>query len=204
MEHTNVQLFEHTEFGSVRVVMIDGEPWFVAVDVCRILEISNSRDAVARLDDDEKADVGITDTSSNGVQQRRTVTAISESGLYALIFTSRKPEAKKFRKWVTHEVLPSIRKTGGYSIAPADPLAVEHAKLAVERERIAADLKIAALSFDQKKIEERIENARQLKGIAALTSEYDFRKYLLHEAAKYITDEEFVSDRDYDDIPPGN
>ena len=93
-----------------------GNPWFVAKDVCMALGISNARDAVAQLDEDERATVGLTDTSSNGVTQTRTVNLISESGLYALIFKSRKPEARAFRKWVTAEVLPSLRKTGGYGL----------------------------------------------------------------------------------------
>ena len=136
MEH-NLQFFEHEEFGEVRVVMIDGNPWFVASDVCRILEISNSRDAVARLDDDEKDAVGITDT----IGREQQMTVINESGLYALIFSSRKPEAKKFQRWVYHEVLPSIRKTGTYnlpSVADSNPLAQAISELAaVEREKLA-------------------------------------------------------------------
>lgn len=95
----------------VRAVLRDGEPWFVAADVCAVLEISNSRDALSRLADDEKG-VGNADTPG-GVQQ---VGIVNESGLYALIFTSRKPEAQRFRRWVTGEVLPSIRKTGGYRL----------------------------------------------------------------------------------------
>lgn len=95
----------------VRVQLIHGEPWFVAADVCQVLGISNNRDAVTRLDDDERKDgVGITDT----VGRRNYVTVVSESGLYSLIFQSRKPEARKFRKWVTGEVLPSIRRKGFY------------------------------------------------------------------------------------------
>lgn len=103
----------------VRVQLIHGEPWFVAADVCRILGISNNRDAVSRLDEDERMDgVGITDT----VGRKNYVTIVSESGLYSLIFQSRKPEARKFRKWVTGEVLPSIRKNGYYGTkkAPGD------------------------------------------------------------------------------------
>ena len=96
----------------VRTVIIDGEPWFVAKDVCEILEIANARDAVAALDSDEKDGVGITDAI--GREQKTTV--VSESGLYALIFKSRKPQAKAFRKWVTSEVLPQIRKTGKYEV----------------------------------------------------------------------------------------
>lgn len=95
----------------VRYEMIDGEPWFVANDVCNILGIVNSRDALSRLEDDEKG-VGITDTLGG----KQEMNIVNESGLYNLIFQSRKPEAKKFRKWVTSEVLPSIRKTGKYDI----------------------------------------------------------------------------------------
>lgn len=94
---------------SLRCILRDGEPWFVAADVCEALSIANSRDAATRLDDDERG-VATTDTPSG--QQEMTI--INESGLYSLILTSRKPEAKKFKKWVTSEVLPAIRKTGRY------------------------------------------------------------------------------------------
>ena len=104
----------HRDFGltqrmPVRAQIIAGEPWFVAKDVCRILEIAKYRDAVARLDDDERESV-LMDTLG-GTQQ---MVAVNESGLYHLIFQSRKPEARKFRKWVTSEVLPSIRRKGFY------------------------------------------------------------------------------------------
>lgn len=106
----------------VRVIMIAGTPWFVANDVCRVLDIKNSRDALSRLEEDERG-VGITDTL--GGQQ--DINIISESGLYALIFRSRRPDAKRFRRWVTGEVLPSIRRTGNYALqghepAPEQPL----------------------------------------------------------------------------------
>lgn len=104
--------FDGTE---IRALDQNGQPWFVLSDVCAVLDISNSRDAASRLDDDEKGSVGITDTSSNGVTQGRTVTTINESGLYSLILTSRKESAKQFKKWVTSEVLPQIRKTGQYT-----------------------------------------------------------------------------------------
>ncbi len=98
------------EGNGVRVVRgEDGETWFVAADVCRILEHGNSRQVVSRLDEDEKG-VRIVDTLG-GLQE---MTVINESGLYSLALTSRKPAAKRFKKWVTSEVLPSIRKTGGY------------------------------------------------------------------------------------------
>ena len=87
---------------------LEGEPWFVAADVCRALEIGDSRTATARLDADEKGAVLI---RTLGGEQK--VTIISESGLYALVLSSRKPEAKAFKRWITHEVIPAIRKTGG-------------------------------------------------------------------------------------------
>lgn len=88
----------------------NGEPWFVAKDVCDILGLENSRKATAELDPDEKNTV----TISDGIPGNPNKTIISEPGLYALIMRSRKPEAHEFQRWVTHEVLPSIRKTGGY------------------------------------------------------------------------------------------
>ncbi len=99
----------HPELGEVRSRMVKGEPWFVAKDVCDVLSIRNDRDAFARLDDDEKG-VAITDTLGG----RQEMNTVNESGLYSLIFQSRKAEAKKFRKWVTSEVLPAIRKNGFY------------------------------------------------------------------------------------------
>lgn len=93
----------------IRVQVINQEPWFVAKDVCDALTLENSRKATASLDDDEKGVSPI--VTPSGTQQ---MTIVNESGLYNLIFQSRKPEAKAFRKWVTSEVLPAIRKTGRY------------------------------------------------------------------------------------------
>ena len=98
---------------NIRVQMKDGEPWFVAKDVCDALTIGNSRDAVNRLDDDEKA-MSVLPTQFGD----KEMNLVSESGLYNLIFQSRKAEAKAFRKWVTSEVLPSLRKTGRYELKP--------------------------------------------------------------------------------------
>jgi prophage antirepressor-like protein len=96
----------------VRALDRDGQTWFVAADVCRALDISNHRDAVQALEEDERDGVGITDA----IGRNQSTVCVSESGLYALIFKSRKPEAKTFRKWVTGEVLPAIRRTGGYAV----------------------------------------------------------------------------------------
>ena len=98
----------------VRAVLRDGEPWFVASDVCAVLEVADVRQAVERLDDSERG--GCTVPTPGGPQEVR---AVNESGMYALIFTSRKPEAQRFRRWVTSEVLPSIRRTGQYTARPA-------------------------------------------------------------------------------------
>ncbi len=102
------------DFKSTPVRALDraGQPWFVAADVCRALDIANHRDAVQALEEDEKGGVGISDA----IGREQTTLCVSESGLYALIFKSRKPEAKTFRKWVTSEVLPAIRRTGGYAV----------------------------------------------------------------------------------------
>lgn len=101
--------FVSEQFGKVRIVNKDGEPWFVAADVCKALEIEKTDRALSRLDDDEK---GTHSVSTLGGIQKMSV--VNEEGLYGLVMTSRKPEAKQFKRWVKHEVLPSIRKTGGY------------------------------------------------------------------------------------------
>ena len=101
--------FENAAFGKIRTLTIDGEPWFVAADVCRALEIGNPSMTVERLDDDEK---GISTIDTLGGKQRMTI--INEPGLYSLVLSSRKPEAKAFKRWITHEVIPAIREYGGY------------------------------------------------------------------------------------------
>ena len=111
--------FEHEDFGKLRVVS-EGDgypPRFVAKDVCDALGINNPRQALARLDADEKG--VISSDTPGGVQKLLT---INEYGLYSLVLSSRKPEAKAFKRWVTHEVLPSIRKTGGYMAAMPDEI----------------------------------------------------------------------------------
>lgn len=104
-----MQVFEDSDHAEFRVFNRDGEPWFVLADVCRSLGIKNTSDAAARLDDDEK---GVAQIDTLGGSQKLRI--INESGLYSLILRSEKPEAKRLKKWVTAEVLPSIRKTGGY------------------------------------------------------------------------------------------
>ena len=105
-----LKVFEYENDRPFRITDINGEPWFVLSDVCRELQIANVGDAATRLDDDEKDSIGITDA----IGRKRKTIIINEPGLYSVILSSRKPEAKRFKKWVTREVLPSIRKTGGY------------------------------------------------------------------------------------------
>ena len=106
MENKQLQVFKNPEFGEIRVVEKDGEPWFVAVDVCDILGLSNPTIAVSRLDKDERAKFNL------GRQGDSTI--VNEPGLYSLILGSRKPEAKAFKRWITHDIIPSIRKYGAY------------------------------------------------------------------------------------------
>lgn len=100
----------------VRTMMLDGEPWFVGTDITVILRFANGRSSLALLDDDEK---GVHTVDTPGGAQ--SVTIVNEAGLYSLILRSRRPEARAFKRWITHEVLPSIRKTGAY-VAPVSEL----------------------------------------------------------------------------------
>ena len=114
MEYENIMVFEDPRFGQQRSTLIDGEPWFVASDVCRALELGNPTRAISRLDDDEKVTLTNSKGHSGQLGGAQYLNYISESGLYSLILTSRKPEAKAFKRWITHEVIPSIRKHGAY------------------------------------------------------------------------------------------
>ena len=105
---SDIQVFTY-QSSEVRTVEMNGEPWFVLRDVCEVLGLGNSRMVAARLDEDEK---GVSQIDTLGGKQSMVI--VNESGLYTVILRSDKPEAKPFRKWVTSEVLPSIRKHGGY------------------------------------------------------------------------------------------
>lgn len=128
---TDLTIFNNPQFGELRTVEQNGEIYFIANDVCNALEIKNSRDALTRLDDDEK-DVVLTDTLGG----KQSLSAVNEYGLYSLVLASRKPEAKAFKRWIIHEVLPSIRKTGSYTLPRAT--AREEAMLNNSRARQAA------------------------------------------------------------------
>lgn len=103
----DIQVFQNTQFGSVRTVTQGGEPWFVAADVCKALELSDVTMSLKRLDDDER--------SKFNLGRQGETNCVNEPGLYSLVLGSRKPEAKAFKRWITHEVIPAIRKHGAYA-----------------------------------------------------------------------------------------
>lgn len=139
----SLQLFENTEW-KVRVVMMDGEPWFVAKDVCECLDLGNPSQAVARLEDDERCLI-----SNEALRVNGDTVVVSEPGLYSLVLGSRKPEAKAFKRWVTHDVIPSIRKTGGYGIRTVDDM-INDPDTAI---RLLTQLKIMRLQNKQLEME---------------------------------------------------
>ena len=143
-----LQIFNSEEFGEIRTVTIDNEPWFVAKDVCEALKHTNPTMAMQMLEEDERTKLSLGRAGETNV--------INESGLYTLIIKSNLPNAKKFRKWVTSEVLPSIRKNGGYianqeQMTPeqivANALVVAH-NIILQKERQIEEMKPKAEFFD--------------------------------------------------------
>ena len=110
-DNAGLMTFASLQFGTVRAIGENGETWFIASDVCSALGLANVTNAVRRLDDDETTLISI---------KGREMNAVNESGLYSLVLSSRKPEAKDFKRWITHDVVPAIRRTGGYIAAKAD------------------------------------------------------------------------------------
>lgn len=136
------------EGSDVRTLVIDGEPWWVAADVCAVLEIRNVAQAVSYLDDDEKLQVSPNLISSEVATGGRDPWIVNEPGLYSLILKSRKPQAKPFKRWITHEVIPQIRRTGSYGGTLALPTDYEQALVALlseVRDKKALESKVAAL-----------------------------------------------------------
>ena len=125
----------------LRTVQRDDGLWWVLRDVCQVLGLTTPARVAERLDEDEKAEVSLTHTSSNGVTQTRVTTIINEPGLYAVILRSDKPEAKQFKRWVTHDVLPSIRKTGAYGVPPERLAKLDEYQAKLDRNRkLLADI----------------------------------------------------------------
>jgi anti-repressor protein len=134
----------------VRTVTLGSEPWFVAADVCRVLEILNPTDALKRLDDDERVVISndgspLDGESTPSLKLGVTLNAVNEPGLYSLILGSRKPQAKAFKRWVTHEVIPSIRRTGSYgAVAALSRSDLARMVLAQEEEKAQLAAKVEA------------------------------------------------------------
>lgn len=109
----NLQLFKNDSF-QIRIIKKEGNPWFHAGDCCKNLELDNVGQALTRLDNDEKDEI----ISNDVVGRKQNMWFVNEPGFYSLVVSSRKPEAKEFKRWITHDIIPSIRKTGTYSIQP--------------------------------------------------------------------------------------
>lgn len=110
---TNLSVFAF-ESQEIRIVFVDGQPWWIASDICSVLEIQNVSQAMEKLDSDER--------SMFNIGRQGSVNIVNEPGMYSLVLTSRKPQAKAFKRWLTHEVIPSIRKTGSYSLPQKESL----------------------------------------------------------------------------------
>lgn len=150
----DLQVFENAEFGSVRTVAIDNEPWFVAADVCRALQLPDTHKAVGRLDEDEKGRNSV--PTLGGIQE---MTVVNEPGLYTLVLGSRKPEAKAFKRWITHDVIPSIRKHGAYATSETIDSIIANPENGIRL--------LQALKTERDKRKElELENARQRQQLA--------------------------------------
>ena len=151
----SLQIFEKENFGSIRTVMVENEPWFAAVDVCKALGLSNPTMATQRLDDDERAKFNL------GVHDSDGTNCVNEYGLYNLILTSRKKEAREFKRWITHEVIPQIRKTGAYQqkrMTPEEMMRVQLGMIDGHEERIKALEDTMTIDHGQQRVLERTVN----------------------------------------------
>ena len=187
--NNTMQIFTNTELNAnIRVVEIDGQPFFVAKDVCDCLDISKYRDALTRLDDDERGAVEV--DTLGGKQQ---MAAVNEFGLYKLILGSRKPEAKKFQRWITHGVIPSIRKTGKYEVKQSREQLIASALLAAHEVIDELNNKVKALlpkataydaimaTFDSVSYRDFCNKIRDTFGV----KENEIRDYLIEQRLIY-------------------
>jgi prophage antirepressor-like protein len=163
----------------VRTFVNDGDICFVAKDVCDVLEISNSRDALSRLDDDEKG-VVLTDTLGG----RQMVSTVNEYGLYNLVLSSRKKEAKEFKRWITHKVIPSIRKTGSYQKQPKSQaeMLLLYAQQIVEQEQ-----KVKHLETQLSTVNHRLDNIDRIDTVGDLQQRLNamVRRYAQQEGLTF-------------------
>lgn len=174
---SEMQIFQNRAFGAVRVVEHEGEQWFVAKDVCECLELTDVSKTISLLDDDEK---GTNSIRTPGGKQDMLI--VSEPGLYSLVLRSRKPEAKAFKRWIVHEVIPSIRRTGVYGA-----LALPNFRNPAEAARAWADKEEQRLLEEQKRLalEQKMEEVRP-KVVFAESIEVAKTSILVGEMAKLI------------------
>ena len=162
METKDIQVFSNPEFGSLTTIMIDNKPWFIGNEVARLLGYENTRDALKkRVDEEDKNTVAIRDGNQRGNPNK---TIINESGLYSLILSSKLPSAKKFKHWVTSEVLPTIRKHGVYMTDEAIEKAILNPDFIIQ---LATQLK----EEKQKRLEAEQRNTELSATNAALTKQ---------------------------------
>lgn len=173
----NIQIFNNPEFGEIRTMIIDDEPWFVSKDISDKLGYAKPANMVKLVDDDDKRNVRSSDLESSSKGTVYQVSMINESGLYAAIFGSKQENAKKFKKWVTSEVLPSIRKTGHYGQArlpmtipeQIQIIAQGYGELHEEVQTIKKDLEDFKNDMPILGVEEyKITNAVKKKGVECL------------------------------------
>lgn len=187
----DIQIFQYQD-QPVRTVQRDGEPWFVLKDVCAVLGISKYRDTADRLDEDERGSARV--DTLGGAQD---MTIINESGLYNVILRSDKPEARPFRKWVTAEVLPSIRKTGGYisgqeSLSPEELMA--KALMVAQKTLAERDARISALTVENQILQPKAEYFDQLVDRNLLTGFRETAKLLEVSPKRFV---DFLLEKKY-------
>ena len=169
-----LQVFEHPEFGKIRAIEIDGEPWFVGRDVAQALGYSDTKSAIADHVDPEDRQVIKRGQNATFEIPNRGLTLINESGMYSLVLSSKKPEAKEVKRWVTHDVLPTIRKTGSYSanLSPAE-LFMQQATVNLEFERQLNALADRTTQTEERvtQAEARVTNAAAVFAVPAYTKD---------------------------------
>lgn len=187
---SELKIFENPAFGQVRTVEREGEPWFVGKDVAQALGYSNTKDALARHvdDEDKRQEDGVVILDSMGREQHPTI--INESGLYSLVLSSKLPTAKAFKRWITSEVIPSIRKTGGYiagqeQLSPAELMA--KALMVAQKTLAERDARISALTVENQIMAPKAEYFDDLVDRNLLTSFRETAKQLEVKEKAFIT-----------------
>lgn len=183
----NLQLFNNPDFGEIRALELDGQPWFVGKDVATALGYAKPENALAsHVDDEDKTTTLIQGTGSN---YKSKTTIINESGLYSLVLSSKLPGAKQFKRWVTSEVLPSIRKSGGYingqeTMSPEELMA--KALMVAEKTLAEREKRISALTVENQILQPKADYFDQLVDRNLLTSLRDTAKELGIKEKKFI------------------